>query len=63
MILDTSTEATRVRWRVLADLSGEERLRQALELTDFLFRVRADGERDLEKRLDAINRAAVNGSS
>jgi hypothetical protein len=45
MISDTTPEAARVRWLVLAALSGEQRLRQALELTDFVLRVHADGRR------------------
>jgi len=63
MILDTTPEATRIRWRVLAELSGEERLGQALELTDFVLRLRSDGERDLERRQAGINRTAASGPS
>ena len=45
MIHDTTPEAQRLRWQILARMSGEQRVRQALELTDFILRVRADGER------------------
>ena len=45
MLLDTTPEAARARWAVLAAMTGEARLRQALELTDFVYRVAADGRR------------------
>ena len=48
MLLDTTPEAARLRWRVLAALTGEQRLRQALELTDFVYRISADGRRALQ---------------
>ena len=50
MLHDTTPEAARVRWNALARLTGEQRLRQALELSDFIFRVRADGERASRQR-------------
>lgn len=45
MPLDTTAEAARIRWAVLKDMTGEARLRQALELTDLVFRIAADGRR------------------
>jgi hypothetical protein len=63
MILDTTPEATRLRWRVLAALSGEERLNQALELTDFVLRVRSDGQRDLARRRSMPDATAALGPS
>jgi hypothetical protein len=45
MLLDTTAEAARARWRILAAMTGEARLRQALELTDFVYRITADGRR------------------
>jgi hypothetical protein len=45
MLLDTTPDAARARWDVLAAMTGEARLRQALELTDFVYRVAADGRR------------------
>jgi hypothetical protein len=45
MLLDTTADAARTRWRILAAMTGEARLRQALELTDLVFRIAADGLR------------------
>jgi hypothetical protein len=45
MLLDTTAEAARIRWKILTGMSGEARLRQALELTDLVFRIAADGRR------------------
>ena len=45
MIHDTTPEAQRYRWEILARMSGAQRVRQALELTDFVLRVQADGAR------------------
>jgi hypothetical protein len=45
MLLDTTAEAAGTRWRILAAMTGEARLRQALELTDFVYRITADGHR------------------
>ena len=45
MLLDTTPDAARARWDVLAAMTGEARLRQALELTDFVYQVAADGRR------------------
>ena len=59
MISDTTPEAARVRWRVLAALSGEQRLRQALELTDFVLRVHADGRRDRGQRTPSVDQARL----
>lgn len=50
MIRDTTPEAARVRWSALSRMSGPERLRQALELTDFVLTIHADGERARSKR-------------
>jgi len=52
MIRDTTPEAARVRWRALSRMSGQERLRQALELTDLVLTIRADGERARSERRD-----------
>jgi hypothetical protein len=48
MLLDTTPEAARLRWKVLATLTGEQRLLQALKLTDFVYRISADGRRALQ---------------
>jgi hypothetical protein len=45
MSLDTTAEAARVRWGVLIAMTGEARLRQALEITDLVLRIAADGRR------------------
>jgi hypothetical protein len=45
MLLDTTADAARTRWRILAAMTGEARLRQALELTDLVYRIAADGRR------------------
>jgi hypothetical protein len=45
MLLDTTAEAARIRWAVLVAMTGEARLRQALEITDLVFRIAADGRR------------------
>jgi hypothetical protein len=45
MLLDTTADAARTRWRILAAMTGEARLRQALELTDLVHRIAADGRR------------------
>jgi hypothetical protein len=45
MLLDTTADAAQTRWRILAGMTGEARLRQALELTDLVFRIAADGRR------------------
>ena len=54
MFGDTTPEAARVRWGVLARMNGEQRVRQALELTDFVLRLRVEGERWRAER-DAPN--------
>jgi hypothetical protein len=63
MILDTTPDATRLRWRVLAALSGEERLIQALELTDLVLRVRSDGQRELLRRQKMSDAPTASGPS
>jgi hypothetical protein len=45
MLLDTTAEAARIRWAVLMAMTGESRLRQALEITDLVLRIAADGRR------------------
>ena len=45
MLHDTTADAARTRWTVLAAMTGEARLRQALELTDLVYRIAADGRR------------------
>lgn len=50
MIRDTTHEAARVRWSALSRMSGQERLRQALELTDLVLTIRADGARARRER-------------
>lgn len=58
MIHDTTPEAQRLRWRILARMSGEQRVRQALELTDFVLQVHAEGARARETS-DALEDAEI----
>ncbi len=50
MVGDTTPEAARVRWNALSRMSGQERLRQALDLTDLVLTIHADGERARRER-------------
>ncbi len=45
MAHDTTAEAARIQIEALARLSGEVRLRQALELSDFVFEIHRQGKR------------------
>ena len=45
MLLDTTPDAARMRWKILATMTGEARLLQALQLTDLVYRIAADGRR------------------
>jgi hypothetical protein len=49
MIRDTTPGAASVQWKALAALTGEERLRQALDLTDFVLELQAEGRRALDE--------------
>lgn len=49
MLRDTTIDAANVQWRALAALSGDERLRQALDLTDFVLKLQAEGRQALDE--------------
>ena len=45
MIGDTTPDAARAQWKALASLTGEQRLRLAIDLTDFVLGLQAEGRR------------------
>ena len=49
MSRDTTSEATRIRFSALAELSPEERLREALALSDLVAALAEAGRRDRAK--------------
>ena len=49
MSRDTTSEAARIRFSALAELTGEERLREALALSDLVAALAEAGRRDRAK--------------